>query len=44
MKSIIEFSANLWESIKNFEDVFGVKTMKIEGKIEICLGINFYER
>jgi len=34
MKSIIEFSANLWESIKNFEDVFGVKTMKIEGKIE----------
>jgi len=34
MKSIIEFSENLWESIKNFEDVFGVKTMKIEGKIE----------
>ena len=34
MKSIIEFSENLCRSIRDFEDVFGVRAMKLEGKIK----------
>ena len=34
MKSTIEFSENLCQSIRDFEDVFGVRAMKLEGKIK----------
>ncbi len=34
MKSTIEFSGNLFQLIKDFDDVFGVRAMKLMGKIK----------